>query len=250
VTNGRPNLIDFGPGVVRRASAANRAGVDALEPPLLSRAFATHLHSDHTAGLADLILSPWVLGRKEPLELYGPPGVGSLARHTLAAHQPDIEGRIEGLEPANDQGWKVLSRETEAGVVLREPGLTVEAIEVSHGPFRAFGYKFQTADRTIAVSGDTTPCEALVHAAEGCELLIHEVYSCDGYAGLSQEWRRYHAAMHTSSRQLAEIAGRVKPELLVLYHQLLWGVTEEELLAEIRQGYDGQIAFGRDLEVY
>ena len=65
-------LVDFGVGVVRRAAAAERAGIRALAASRLTRAFATHLHSDHTLGLADLILSPWVLERETPLDLYGP----------------------------------------------------------------------------------------------------------------------------------------------------------------------------------
>ena len=78
-------LVDFGVGVVRRAAAAERAGVAALAAPKLTRAFATHLHSDHTLGLADLMLSPWVLDREVPLDLYGPRGLKSMAHHLVAA---------------------------------------------------------------------------------------------------------------------------------------------------------------------
>src|SRR5947207_15883890 len=53
-------LVDFGVGVVRRAAAAERAGIKALNVLNLKQAFATHLHSDHTLGLADLILTPWI----------------------------------------------------------------------------------------------------------------------------------------------------------------------------------------------
>src|SRR5215468_4109348 len=57
VVNGAAYLVDFGPGVVRRAAAAARdKKIDALMPANLKVAFATHLHSDHTAGLSDLYL--------------------------------------------------------------------------------------------------------------------------------------------------------------------------------------------------
>src|SRR4029450_6385522 len=60
VVNATPYLIDFGPGIVRRAKAAViEKGVKALEPINLRVAFATHLHSDHTVGYPDLILTPW-----------------------------------------------------------------------------------------------------------------------------------------------------------------------------------------------
>jgi ribonuclease Z len=66
VYNGRAYLFDSGPGVVRRATAAaGRPRIAALQAPSLNRAFLTHLHSDHTMGLPDLILSPWGAGRKE-----------------------------------------------------------------------------------------------------------------------------------------------------------------------------------------
>lgn len=72
VVGGSVYLVDAGPGIVRRAEAARQAGVAALEQPNLKLVFLTHLHSDHTLGLADLIFTPWVLERTAPLEVYGP----------------------------------------------------------------------------------------------------------------------------------------------------------------------------------
>src|SRR3989442_989796 len=76
-------LVDFGVGVVRRAAAAERSGIAGLAAPKLTHAFATHLHSDHTLGFADLILSPWVLERPAPLEVYGPRGLRAMANHLV-----------------------------------------------------------------------------------------------------------------------------------------------------------------------
>ncbi|MGH9258410.1 MAG: MBL fold metallo-hydrolase, partial [Acidimicrobiales bacterium] len=75
VVNGTAYLVDAGPGVVRRASAAERRGTPELAVKNLRIVFVTHLHSDHTAGLPDLIFTPWVLGRSPPLEVYGPAGI-------------------------------------------------------------------------------------------------------------------------------------------------------------------------------
>ena len=80
-------------------------------------------------------------------------------------------------------------------------------------------------------------------------MLIHEVYSAAAFKGRPTDWQRYHASVHTSSQELAEIACRVKPGLLILYHQLAWGVSEMELLDEVRAGYDGEVVSGRDLMV-
>lgn len=75
VVDDRPYIVDFGSGVVRRAQAAVKLGVEGLEEENLSIAFCTHLHSDHTLGYADLIFTPWIMNREEPLEVYGPKGL-------------------------------------------------------------------------------------------------------------------------------------------------------------------------------
>src|SRR5262252_8075703 len=90
VVNGTAYLVDAGPGVVRRAAAAQRQGVQALAPNRLDKVFITHLHSDHTVGLPDLIFTPWVLEREKPLAVYGPPGVKAMTDHLEQAYAEDI----------------------------------------------------------------------------------------------------------------------------------------------------------------
>jgi ribonuclease BN (tRNA processing enzyme) len=107
IANGKPYLVDFGPGVVRRASEAYENGIEELDMPNLSHAFATHLHSDHTVGLADLIFTPWVLDREHPLELYGPRGIKAMAGNTVRAFREDIKIRTTGGQPHNKTGYKV-----------------------------------------------------------------------------------------------------------------------------------------------
>jgi ribonuclease BN (tRNA processing enzyme) len=262
VANQTPYLIDFGPGVVRRAAAAYRAGVVELEVSELKRAFVTHLHSDHTAGYPDLILTPWVLGRTAPLEVYGPPGLEAMTQHLLAAYQADIAYRLAGLEPINATGHHVDVHEVEPGIIYEDGNVRVEAFCVNHGAWRehtgsdAYGYKVYTGyngcrpDRVIVISGDTAPAPGCVEAYRGCDVLIHEVQSAVGLARRSPAWRRYHAAVHTTSVQLAAIASEVQPELLILYHQLFHGVTEADLLQEVQARYDGDVVSGKDLEVY
>ena len=251
VVNGRGYLVDCGPGVVRRAAAAARNGIAALAADKLGIVFITHLHSDHTVGLPDLLLTPWVLERSAPLEVYGPVGVRTMTDHVLAAWAEDIRVRLEGLEPEKSDGWQVHAHEIQPGVVYQDSNVTVTAIPVQHANWkRAYGYKFETRDKTIVISGDTRPSEALVQACRGCDILVHEVYSADRFATRPREWQRYHADAHTSTTELAAIATRARPRLLVLYHQLLWGTDDEGLVREVRRGYDGAVVSGRDLEVY
>ena len=251
VVNEAAYLVDFGPGVVRRAAAAFQKGVKALAVPNLKKAFVTHLHSDHTAGYADLIFTPWVLGRKEPLEVFGPRGISAMTDHLVAAYREDIMVRLDGSEPANQTGFQVNAHEIEAGDIYKDTNVAVTAFPVKHGTWKeAFGYRFKTADRSIVISGDTTPSASVIEACNGCDLLIHEVYSQAGFSKREPEWQKYHAAFHTSSRDLAELAAKAKPALLVLYHQLIWSSTEEELLNEIRRTYKGRVVSGHDLDVY
>ncbi len=251
VVGDRAYLVDCGPGVVRRASAAYRAGVDALAVEKLERVFITHLHSDHTLGYPDLIFTPWVLGRSVPLEAYGPPGLASMTELIRSAYDQDIRMRLDGLEPANEHGHKVNVHEIESGVVYEDDRVKITAFSVQHGSWcHAFGYRFDTADRSVVISGDTAPCDALIEIAQGCDVLVHEVYSQAGFETRPPQWKRYHAKFHTSTTQLAEIATRVQPGLLVLYHQLYWGSTDDDLVAEVRRGYDGAVVSAQDLEQY
>lgn len=250
VVDGCPYLVDFGPGVVRRAAAACEAGVEGLAVERLNRAFLTHLHSDHTAGYPDLILTPWVLERDEPLHVYGPPGLRDMTDHLLAAYRQDIRERIEGLEPANERGYQAIAHEIEPGPVYRDERVRVEAFPARHGSWTAFGYRFQTPDRVIVISGDTAPAETIVEQSQGCDVLLHEVYCAGRFQSLPLAWQRYHAQVHTSTRELARLAAEAQPSLLVLYHQLFWGASEQELLDEIGELYDGPTASARDLDVY
>lgn len=253
VVNDTPYIVDFGPGVVRRANAAYEKGVKGLKLSNLKIAFLTHLHSDHTAGYPDLIFTPWVLDRDTPLDVYGPPGLKSMTEHILKAYEKDIDVRINGLEKGNTEGYKVNVHEIDphGGIVYEDENVTVKAFPVKHGAWdHAFGFRFETQDRVVVVSGDCVPGPALIENAKGCDVLVHEVYSSSGFQRRSPKWQKYHAASHTSTHELGKIAAQVKPGILVLYHQLGWGTSPEEMLAEIREFYDGKVAYGRDLEIY
>jgi ribonuclease BN (tRNA processing enzyme) len=246
-----PYLVDCGTGIVRRAAAAALNGVSALDPAKLGIVFVTHLHSDHTLGYPDLILTPWIMGRERPLEAYGPSGLHEMTDNILKAWQQDIDIRTNGREHENRTGYHVNAHEIHPGLIYRDGNVKVTAFLVSHGSWKeAYGYRFDTHDRSIVLSGDTTPTEAVVKTCNGCDVLIHEVYSQAAFERRPPAWQQYHSHFHTSSKELGRIANEAKPGLLILYHQLLWGSTEEELLQEIRQVYSGKVVSAHDLDVY
>lgn len=255
VVNNTAYLVDFGPGVVRRAAAAKEKGIAALDESKFHIVFVTHLHSDHTAGYPDLILTSWVLGRSRPLEVYGPRGLKAMTRHVLAAWKEDIRIRTEGMEQESKIGYGVNVHEIQPGIVYRDANVTVKAFLVSHGEWRqAFGYRFETPGRTIVISGDTRPAQSVVENCNGCDVLIHEVYTMKSQEGISEKWRKYSLAYHTSTKELAEIASKARPGLLLIYHRANPGRgpgdTDEQVLAEMHAMYSGKVATAHDLDVY
>jgi ribonuclease Z len=250
--NGSAYLVDMGAGVVRRATAAaERKGITALGVKNLKIVFVTHLHSDHTIGYPDLICTPAIMGRPGPLEVYGPKGIKAMTDNILKAYSEDIDIRVHGLEQGNPEAYKVNVHEIEPGVVYKDANVTVKAFLVAHGSWpQAFGYRFETADRTIVLSGDTSPTQAVIENCNGCDILLHEAYSVAGVEPLTAASRKYFASFHTSTYELAELAAKAKPKLLILYHQMPLSSTYEVLLSEVQARYKGKVVSGNDLDVY
>jgi ribonuclease Z len=244
VSGDRVYLVDCGPGVVRRAAEAG------LKMEQLTRLFVTHLHSDHTAGYPDLILTPPNSGRTEPLLAYGPPGLLSMTRNILAAWKEDLRIRLHGTQPVTPSGFSVQARDVKPGEIYRDAGMRVIAFAVDHGSWKhAYGYRFEAPGKVIVISGDTTYSRHLVDAAKGCDILVHEVYSEKGLANRTPDWQRYHSAYHTSAPDVGRIAAEVQPKTLVLYHLLPMGEKPEEVVEEVRRYFTGKIIYGNDLDV-
>lgn len=263
IVNGTPYLVDIGTGVVRRAKAAVvDKGITALEPINFRVVFVTHLHSDHTIGYADLILTPWIYGRRVPLEVYGPPGIKAMTEHLLEAYSADIAERTkdhaEGLYTVGTfpGGYQVNSHEIGAGIVYKDANVTVTAFPTKHA-MPSFGYRFDTPDRSIVISGDTNPTQATIDACNGCDFLIHEVLTLE-WLGKRPDFQGYAAKFHTTAAQLAELAKKARPRTLILHHaSIAWrpaviplASSPGELLEEVTSGYPGHVVVGRDLDVY
>ncbi|HEV2396375.1 MAG TPA: MBL fold metallo-hydrolase [Candidatus Sulfotelmatobacter sp.] len=250
IAGGKAYLVDCGVGVVRRAAAAQRKGIPALAAKDLNVAFITHLHSDHTLGYPDLILSPWVLGRDGPLNVYGPTGLKDMTDHILEAWKKDIDIRTHGLEGLSHAPI-VQVHEIKSGVVYKDENVTVTAFLVQHGIWdEALGYRFDTAGRSIVISGDTAPTESVVKACNGCDVLLHEMYD-ETMPGDNAASLKYFAAFHTNPQQLAAIAGQARPKLLVLYHQMGKPIVDRHMVEALRaSGYKGAVVSAHDLDVY
>ena len=243
-------LFDAGAGVMRRMNAA---GLPISGPEAV---FITHLHSDHTLGYADLILTSWIMRRVSPLPAYGPHGLRSMTAHLLAAYAEDIHLRTYGLEREVRGGYRVKVHEIKSGVVYERDGVRITAIPVPHGSWKeAYAYRVDTPDRSIVISGDTRPSKALVRASRGVDVLVHEVYSPlhivpENRPG-GKYWPQYMREFHTSDVELGALASRAQPKLLILTHIIRSGSSDDDLLAGVRSGgFTGPVRVGKDLERY
>jgi ribonuclease Z len=245
-------LFDAGAGVERQMQAA---GLPVRGGPLTAL-FLTHLHSDHTLGLPDVLLTSWVMGRRDPLRIFGPPGTKRMINRILGAWSEDIRIRERGLEHDVPGGWRADVREITGGVLYDSAGVRVRAIPVRHGSWKwAFAYRVDAPGKSVLISGDTAPCAALEEAARGVDLLIHEVYPQSRLTPEKRpggdDWPRYMRSFHTSDRELGALAARARPGRLVLYHIVRMGGTDEEILAGIRAGgFEGPTVIGHDLDRY
>ena len=246
----RSFLFDAGAGVMRRVAAAG------LPINGFTAAFLTHLHSDHTLGLPDVLLTTWTMGRRGPFPLVGPPGTNDMVAHILAAWQEDVTVRITGLEQGQPAGPFVTVQESRGGVVYDSAGVRITAIPVPHGELQlSFAYRIELPTRTIILSGDTGPGQAMEEASRGADLLVHEGYPevrlvTENRPG-GDQWPAYMRAVHTSDVEIGQLAQRAGVTLLVLSHFVWMGGTPEEAIAGVRRGgYEGRVVVAKDLEAF
>ena len=220
--------------------------------------FITHLHSDHVVGLPDMWLTGWIGtpygSRKTPMLIYGPKGTVAMTENLTRAFSEDIRIRIDD-ENYPPSGVAFDAHDVEPGLVYEHNGVRVSAIEVNHGEKikPAFGYVIEFDGKKVVLSGDTKPDARVEKAAEGADLLIHEVAVID--PKLLTDYPNYRAIEnhHTSPEEAGKIFSEAKPKLAVYSHIVfaslppVQDVPEEELAARTRTTYKGPLVIGRDL---
>ena len=196
-----------------------------------------------------------------------------MTEHILQAYRVDIETRLNPEGPTREIGcspdaWKVNAHEIKAGVIYKDEKVTVTAFATKHA-MDCYGYRFETLDRTTVISGDTNPVEATINACNGCDVLIHEAQPLELQTKMPESVQSVVAKYHTTTAQLAELANKAKPKLLVIYHTITFPpgmapprllspdaaadalyVSPEMLQKEISSRYSGKFVIGKDLDVY
>ena len=246
-------LFDAGRGVTQRLQQLeiSLSDIDAV--------FITHFHSDHLSGLPDLWLTGWLpppFGRRsQPMRVIGPEGLSEILAGLRQAFDPDIQIRLvdEQLPP---RGIEFDLREfSEDGVVFDEEGVTVTAFAVDHGQYikPSYGYRVDYAGHSVVLSGDTRFDENLIEAAQGADVVIHEVAAAREEMLAFDERIQLILDHHTTPEEAGIVFDRVGPKLAVYSHLTLLSspdspeVTVEELIQRTRTNYSGRLLVGEDL---
>jgi ribonuclease Z len=212
--------------------------------------FLTHLHSDHTVGIADLWLTGWVMGRRIPLRVWGPAGTTEMMTHLQQAYAFDVHMRRDVDEQLPAAGARVEAHDIEQGVVYDRDGVKVTAFTVDHGAVKpAFGYRVDFAGRSLVLSGDTRFSENLIRFAQGADVLIHEVLDLKAYRAADKiftpEQVQKVIAHHTTAEEAGIVFARVKPRLAVFSH--IVPPNAPNVIAAARKHYSGPLELGEDL---
>jgi ribonuclease Z len=239
-------LVDCGSGVTQRLLAAGTPG-RALDALLL-----THLHSDHLVDLYQLIVSSWHQGRDRPLPIYGPPGTRRYVEGLMALWEPELSQRIAHEKRPSTEALKIAVTEIAADEVFDIAGLQVRVVPVDHQPVRhAFGFVFEESGEKLVLSGDTRRCAALIEAARGAELLVHEVFvhrEMPVVAGVrSAQTVANVAGYHTLSDEVGKIAAEAGVKALALTHFVPPACDRAALLAEVAADFAGPLILAEDL---
>jgi ribonuclease BN (tRNA processing enzyme) len=249
VVDGAAYVVDCGNGVGRQLALA---GVPLAE---LRAAFITHHHSDHNADFGNLLLLAWGAGLDHPVPTYGPPPLARMTEQFLAMNRFDIDTRVadEGL-PRLDELFAP-TEVAEERVVYEDERVRVTAALVDHPPIAtALGYRFDTADRSIVVSGDTAPSAGLVRLAQGADVLVHEVMYLPAVDAVVAQYngrtlREHLLASHTDVDRVGGIAQEAGVGTLVLSHFVPTDsdIPDETWREHAARGFDGEVVVGHDL---
>jgi ribonuclease BN (tRNA processing enzyme) len=250
-SNNTAYVIDCGNGVARQLVFAD------VPLPTLRHIFLTHQHSDHNADYGNLIWLAWAAGLSTRVDTWGPPPLTKMTRLFFEMNAYDIDTRIanEGRVPLVPLVH--VHELEEGGLVMRDENVKVTATLVRHPPVvPAFAYRFDTADRSIVISGDTAPSDNLLKLAQGADVLVHAVLYVPAVDRLvarvpnAKVLKASIIAHQTSAEDAGQLAQRAGVKTLVLSHLVPADdpeVTDQMWIDAARTHFRGSVIVGKDL---
>ena len=268
ITADGPIVVDAGDGVSSRLAGA---GVSLASVRTI---FLSHLHFDHTAGLAGLLGLRYAISAPGSLKIYGPPGTRALVAGLVASMRPASEAGYglpgqKSPEPAT--GVEVI--EMVGGSSVAIGGLTARAVENSHYSFdpdspeakrfKSLSFRFEAGRRSFVYTGDTGESDALVDLARGADLLVSEVMDLDATVaeikrttpllppaallGVTEHLRLH----HLTPEQVGALARRAAVKRVVLTHQLPGATSpaaQKAMLQGVARLYSGPVVLASDMD--
>ena len=251
VVNGAAYVVDCGDGVARQLVLAG------VPLPDIRHVFLTHHHSDHNADYGNLLLLSWAAGLKSRVDAWGPSPLAQMTKLFLELNAFDINTRIadEGRVPLAPLIYP--HELAGGGMVMQDDNVRVTAALVDHPPIeKAFAYRFDTADRSIVISGDTAMSKNLIALALGADVLVHEVLWRPAVDRLvakvpnATTLKEHIIASHTSAEDCGRVAAMAGVKTLVLSHLVPPDdpeITDQMWIDAARKHFKGAIVVGKDL---
>jgi ribonuclease BN (tRNA processing enzyme) len=265
IVDGAPYMIDAGDNVTRRIV---QAGADFRK---VDQVFLTHNHSDHTMGLATLMVSQWEYQRRDPLNIFGPSGTAALVNGAMQFLAVNAEIRwAEGKRISMPTVFK--GHDVAPGLVFQDSRVKVTGIENTHfnfpegspphGKHKSYSYRFETPDRVIAFTGDTGLTDAVIGLAKGADVLVTEVTSVDDTVALFKQnglWAaktadeqasfvRHLREEHVTPEDVGRMASKAGVKMVVMTHISPTVGNAFERYGELAQKYfTGRIVMAKDL---
>lgn len=253
IVNGTPYVIDCGMGVSRQLVSAG------IPIPSIKYVFISHHHSDHNLEYGNLVYNAWAAGLSTPIHSFGPKGIEEMTKIYWELNKFDVETRIADEGRPDPRPLLIAKDITDDGVVLTTGDVKVTAFRTPHPPIvDNFAYKFETPDGTIVFSSDTAYNPKLAEFAKGVDVLVHEVLYVPAVDQLvlrtknGATLKKHLLESHTSAEDVGRIATAAGVKVLVLSHIVPppgdgLDVTEEGLIAGVRQNFSGKVIVARDL---
>jgi len=249
--NGVPYVVDCGSGVSQQIVSAG------VPLDTLRYIFLTHHHSDHNLDYGNLIYNGWASGLRTRVDTYGPPPLKAMTDTYFELNKFDIETRIADEGRVDLRNLIVAHEFDRPGLVMQNEEVKVTAARVRHPRItQTYAYRFDTAERSIVLAGDTTYSPELIELAKGADVLVHEIIHLGGLDRLLKRnpnaatLREHLLASHSVPEDVGKVAAAARVKTLVLSHLVPSddpALTDADWMEGVRMHYSGQVIVGRDL---